>query len=217
MIILKANSLAFIPLLEDYFDCDIKYEEEVPPLLKYHELVNKKIPRKNGQRGTIVIGLESLALIEAPYHLDDVKYLFIWEVKDVITLCSSPSLVDLDTIILCNLETHLFELKAVHNLVESVYSKLGRNLPLIEIKSGMELILGNKSGSSVNPKYDEGEGIVKCKALIKYTEMAFTPSDTNYSNEYCEVYQMAAILGIDVFTCTNQYELESMTTNLTHS
>lgn len=196
---------AFVPLLEDYFIESIYVPiTSESKILKYHRLLHEKQKNIISRDKNICIGVDA--------YDSSVDYLFVWQVSDVIKLVTNTGLISMDRVkIICNLETHFHELIAAGYIVESVYQKLGRNLPIINFKDpDFAMLTKSRSSVMINPTSKSNEDIFNCIAFIKFRENAFEPSDDNYSNEFCEVYQMATIIGVEVYTTTSKEEVNSI-------
>lgn len=204
MTLLNPGNEAFIPLLEQYFSETIKVAHpNDSAILKYYRLLFEPVKSILRTDRTLCIGSENFD--------PEADFLFIWEVKDVIALLSKEWIISEDVIIVCNLETHYHELKMLPNEVFSVYSRLKRNVPELTLKDkDFSILMRSRSEVLINPTSNTGPELFDCKAFVKLKYDAFHPSDGNYSNEYCEVYQLATIIGVQVFTATSDSELTAI-------
>lgn len=201
MTLINPCNEAFVPLLENYFAEKIATPGSTSKILKLHRLLHDQPKSILMTDRKICIGLGA--------YETGVDIVFIWDVADVIYLAENP--IPKEVKIVCNLETHFHELVALGYDVYSVYSKLNRNVPIIEFKDeDFKLLLRTRSGVMVNPTSASEGDILDCRAYIKFNEEAFVPSDDNYANEFCEVYQMAAISGAQVFTATSKAEVQAI-------
>lgn len=192
---------AFIPLLESHFRCRLILPEDAifVQLRSYIEDTFLPTPTSNYPLGGyLTIGFANIT--------GKTTILFIHTVADVIALSKSHPRNYIFTVV-TNLVTHLHELR-----------KLGYDTELIKIKVPQLKFSGlaNKwqipgSGIFINPtSTTEVFEMLKSKAFVQFKE-AYEPGDDNYANEYNEIYQLANIFKVPVYTAITHAELETIT------
>jgi hypothetical protein len=203
----------FIPMLERYFRTELEVDVVTPILSIYRDIQVDKFTKSRDDL-TLKVGLhkEDTCLL----LLDEIKgidYLLVTKVCEV--LCIIRKEVDLDpkTVILCTLRTHIEELKKFSNNL-CIYlpfeDKSLTDLPY-HPESTSEIILDN-----FNSKTALKDELLKCKFIIASYTNCFEPGDYNYANEYNEIYHLARILKVDVFTSINPWESSYLHNSLEH-
>lgn len=203
------DAYAFVPLLEKYYRVKLNVSEKVtkPELVDY---LNDSYFNNEYE-----INLASKVLSIGLWNYNpDTTDLFIYEVADVILLLTRglDRFKHLD--ISCNLVTHIHELKAAGFKATLINDTVGQLPKLIKknefitrwFKKGEVIIINPTSTTPVTE-------LLNAKAFIQFKE-GYEMSDTNYANEYNEIYQLANIFEVKVYTAVTDTELRVLLNSL---
>lgn len=193
---------AFVPLLEKYYKVKLNVSEKVtkPELVDY---LNDSYFNNEYE-----INLASKVLSIGLWNYNpDTTDLFIYEVADVILLLTRglDRFKHLD--ISCNLVTHIHELKAAGFKATLINDTVGQLPKLIKknefitrwFKKGEVIVINPTSTTPVME-------LLNAKAFIQFKK-GYEMSDVNYANEYNEIYQLANIFEVKVYTAVTDTEL----------
>lgn len=193
---------AFVPLLEKYYKVKLNVSEKVtkPELVDY---LNDSYFNNEYE-----INLASKVLSIGLWNYNpDTTDLFIYEVADVILLLTRglDRFKHLD--ISCNLVTHIHELKAAGFKATLINDTVGQLPKLIKknefitrwFKKGEVIVINPTSTTPVME-------LLNAKAFIQFKK-GYEMSDANYANEYNEIYQLANIFEVKVYTAVTDTEL----------
>lgn len=203
----------FIPMLERYFRTELEVDEISPILSIYKDVQVDKFTKSRDELKLKVGIYKENTCLHLLDNLKGIDYILVTKVSEVLCIIRKEVELDPKTVILCTLRTHIEELKKFSNNL-CIYipfeDKVLNDLPY-HSESTSELILDNFTIKTA-PK----EELLKCKFIIASYTNCFEPDDYNYANEYNEIYHLARILKVDVFTSINPWESSYLHNSLEH-
>lgn len=179
--------LKFIPQVEiEYLPGD-PLSDSIITLL---DLPRTEVSRLKGDY--LVMGLDEYEILKS--HNKIAKVILIHEVKDVIKLCKESVINPLDTKVICNLSTHIEELRRSGLSVEFLNTKVRTDLKFPKYVTHKDLV--TRIGVTGNEPLSE---LMMLDYITRYLP-DYEPNDFNYANEWGTEFQLADSLQIPIIT-----------------